>query len=859
MKTLHKLLLAAVGVLFAALSAQADLPFRNHRYDGFKVLTVNSEHIVFIGNSITNMHEWSEAFGNHNVLNRGNSGAVTQEMLENLESVLPGQPAKIFFMMGTNDLGTSGLNTAAYVAGQMRTALKRCAIESPQTEIYVQSILPSTSGIRTLALERETNDSLQKICTEFGATYIDLFDDLMGITTGTLSLDYLHLKASAYRIWCQKVAHYVGSDCVYPEDATDNAAGLSSVHGMRASSFGMLPVADGDILMIGDGTINGGEWHELLHSGKVKKRASGWGVPGADISTMSSMLNNIFKGRSDNGEPAQVCIYLGASEIIHGTTALATVETNYKTMVEKVRELAPNARILLQALMPCSTSSTNTNRVVPFNTWMQTLAEGMDNVEYVDDYTPMVSNGVANSEYFTGNYIYGKGYAKLSQILAEKLGDDEVTPTTDEEAAANLARFEARQSLANAIGTIESLPIGTEMAAYSPEAAASALESVEAAYALLGNASATNEELAAEANRLEEILAALLPQLNLPPVSTEGNEVWLQMYTPLRNSCYITSNGAGSQLTGEPANSNEASMWKLVERTDKSGTYDIVNRADGSYINPSATYNAAVSTSASAPSAGWELSYSNTPGCFIIRSGTVQLNQTVADAHDDAIFNWSSGRDGLDRDDAGCQYRFVEVSDIEVPEGAEKVTLGVSLATGAFSNPSQAVNKLWTSTSTSPQLTFSSGTANNMASTDNDLLIYVGSKTTSCTYTLQVTTADYVITGYEFDFSNHDHTNAITLTAEGQTFTTSQEVQHVEVTGLKSQTAAFEIAGANSPVRLQNFYVTISSTKVTPDTGIESVVTDKASVRAVYDLQGRRVARPERGFYIVDGEKVILK
>lgn len=858
MKTLHKLLFAIFGVLFFALSAQADLPFRNHRYDGFKVLTVNSQHIVFIGNSITNMHEWAEAFGNPNVLNRGNSGAVTDEMLENLEGVLAGRPAKIFFMMGTNDLGTSGMNTAEYVTTNMRAALKRCAKESPETEVYIQSILPSSVGLRTLAIEKQTNDSLKKICAEYNATYVDLWDDLMGIVDGDLSLDGLHLNASAYRIWCNKIASYVGSACTYPADATDNAAGLTSAHGMRATCFGMSPIADGDIIMIGDATINGGEWHELLHSSKVKKRASGWGIPGADISTMSQMLNNIFKGRSDNGEPAQVCIYLGASEIIHGTTALATVETNYQTFVENVRTLAPNARILLQALMPCSTASTNTSRVVPFNTWLQTLATEMENVEYVDDYTPMVKDGVANTDYFTGNYIYGKGYAKLSQVLAEKLGSD-VTPTTDEEAAANLARFEARQSLANAIGTIESLNIGSDIAAYSPENAASALESVDTAYALLADVTATNEAIAAEATRLEEILAALLPKLNLPPVSTEDNEVWLQMYTPLRNSRYITSNGAGAQLTGTAANSNTQSMWKLVERTDVSGTYNIVNRADGSYINPSATYNAAVSTSAAVPSAGWELSYSNTPGCFIIRSGTVQLNQTIATSQGNAIYNWSSGRDGLDRDDTGCQYRFIVVSDIEEIEGAEKDTLSVSLATGAFSNPSSSYNKLWTSTSTSPQLTFSSGTANNMSSTDDDLLIHVGSKTSSCTYTLTVTSSDYVITGYKFDFSNHNHTNAITLTVGGETFTTSQTAQHAEVTGLNSQTATFDIAGANSPVRLQDFYVMVRSTKGSSETGIEDVTADKSTVRLVYDLQGKRVMQPTKGIYIVNGEKVILK
>ena len=57
---------------------KADLPFRNHRYDAFKVLSTNDKSIVFIGNSITNMNEWWETFSsNPNVMNRGVSGAVT--------------------------------------------------------------------------------------------------------------------------------------------------------------------------------------------------------------------------------------------------------------------------------------------------------------------------------------------------------------------------------------------------------------------------------------------------------------------------------------------------------------------------------------------------------------------------------------------------------------------------------------------------------------------------------------------------------------------------------------------------------------------------------------------------------------
>ena len=63
-------------LLCTATTIFADLPFRNYRYDAFKPLPVTSDNIVFIGNSITNMHEWWEAFGNHNVVNRGVSASV---------------------------------------------------------------------------------------------------------------------------------------------------------------------------------------------------------------------------------------------------------------------------------------------------------------------------------------------------------------------------------------------------------------------------------------------------------------------------------------------------------------------------------------------------------------------------------------------------------------------------------------------------------------------------------------------------------------------------------------------------------------------------------------------------------------
>ena len=139
---MKKTLLTLCGLLLFVANAMADLPFRLYRYDGFKTHKIDNQSIVFLGNSITNMHEWWEAFGNPHIVNRGVNGAESPIMLQHLEAVLVGHPDKIFFMMGTNDLGTAGMNDPAFVANSVRTALKRCQKESPTTKVYFQSILP---------------------------------------------------------------------------------------------------------------------------------------------------------------------------------------------------------------------------------------------------------------------------------------------------------------------------------------------------------------------------------------------------------------------------------------------------------------------------------------------------------------------------------------------------------------------------------------------------------------------------------------------------------------------------------------------------------------------------------------------
>ena len=70
----------------------------------FEELPVTSKDIIFLGNSITNGGEWSELLNNKHVKNRGISGDICMGVYDRLDAILKGKPAKIFLLIGINDV-----------------------------------------------------------------------------------------------------------------------------------------------------------------------------------------------------------------------------------------------------------------------------------------------------------------------------------------------------------------------------------------------------------------------------------------------------------------------------------------------------------------------------------------------------------------------------------------------------------------------------------------------------------------------------------------------------------------------------------------------------------------------------------
>ena len=825
----------SLTLLFAALlafaAAWADEPFRKHRYDLFKVLPPAEGSIVFVGNSITDMHPWVESFrgdeGALPIVNRGNSGTYSTEQSANLESYLVNKPEKFFMMIGTNDIATSGgLNfEPAQVLAYVKSIVKRVHKRSPETQVYLYSILNNNTSNRPAERWLETNRLVKAFVDETNEdwlNYIDLYDLLTDVASGGVwSYDGLHLTAASYQKWCEAfyergllLGNWGTVHPTYPSNASSSQqdGGLTGSHGMRATYFSLLPITSDDILFFGDEEVKNGEWNELFGNPHFKNRGSGWGYGGLSLTNMKKLVETTFaRTEVDKLHPKAVLLYAGTSEAI-GSDDLETMKLNYIRVIEAIMAEAPEARIFVIGLHPTNNATTNTTRIAPFNAFLSEW--GPDQVKYIDCYTPFLNGDVADTKYIKNtNYLYGLGYVKMANIIKDALTayfpDETFNVLTEEAAAENIRQAERRNAIGQALTAGDIVPLGEGMGQYGEAGMAAFNAKAEEAYELLTHASISETEATNMANALN---TALAEALNLPAESTESEEHWYQMRSLRLPDYYVSATAAGAAgvVGSNSTAASAASMWKFVKRTD--GTFDIINRQHGTYLSPAAAYDSQIQTATAQPAAGWTLSYANTQGYYIISSGTVQLNQTQAGLSY-KIYNWSSESNlGSDRSDTGCQFLIEDAPEPEEPAGVLTYTidkLNGSLYNGTTENA--PYNSVWKSTAT-PQLTFTAN-ANNMNWKDNNVQLFSGSSA-NATYTLAAPSG-YVIDSYSFTFANNGHSTGLTLAfSGGPSYTTSTTAQTHSQTGLSESSVTFTLSGTNlQGVVLSDFTVKVKATE----------------------------------------------
>ncbi len=184
-----------------------------HKKEHFEMLPDTENEIVFLGNSITDNCEWAELFNNPNIKNRGIGGDDTDGILERLSEVTNSKPSKIFIMIGTNDLAYG--KTVDHVVSNYHNIIDSIRLQSPETDIYIQSVLPTEDAIHFTRKNSDIisiNEELVKLASEKNTKYIDLFP-LFATEDHKLNPDYsidgLHLNGKGYMLWKQAIEKYV--------------------------------------------------------------------------------------------------------------------------------------------------------------------------------------------------------------------------------------------------------------------------------------------------------------------------------------------------------------------------------------------------------------------------------------------------------------------------------------------------------------------------------------------------------------------------------------------------------------------------------------------------------------------------
>lgn len=187
------------------------------RVELFKSYPNSKKDIIFVGNSITQGVDWAELLQNKYARNRGISGDITYGVLERLDEITEGKPAKVFVLIGINDIEHNIPDSL--IVNNYRRIITRIKAESPKTKIYFHTLLPVNNEFTQFKKHYNkdehilfVNTELKKIAAEENITLIDLhphFLDASNKLDKRYTVDGLHLNAEGYKVWAGILKAYL--------------------------------------------------------------------------------------------------------------------------------------------------------------------------------------------------------------------------------------------------------------------------------------------------------------------------------------------------------------------------------------------------------------------------------------------------------------------------------------------------------------------------------------------------------------------------------------------------------------------------------------------------------------------------
>ncbi len=189
--------------------------------------TARRGEIVCAGSSLMEMFPVSqlaqEAGCEKVIYNRGVSGFITDELLENLDvCILDLKPARLFINIGTNDLNDPAV-TADDLMKKYDCILNLVEAALPQTEIYLMAYYPvnyeaaaedmkECLRVRNNGRINEANEHVRKLAEKHGKRYIDvnrMLKDEEGRLRAEFTIEGMHINEQGYRAMFPDFLAYV--------------------------------------------------------------------------------------------------------------------------------------------------------------------------------------------------------------------------------------------------------------------------------------------------------------------------------------------------------------------------------------------------------------------------------------------------------------------------------------------------------------------------------------------------------------------------------------------------------------------------------------------------------------------------
>ena len=179
------------------------------KVEQFRSFPNSSSDIIFLGNSITAGTDWMELLGRTDVRNRGISGDITFGVLERLDEVVEGKPAKVFILIGINDISRNVPDS--FIIDNYRKMIQRIKTGSPQTKIYFHTLMPVNNEYTQFKNHYNkdehilfVNEELKKLAAREKITVIDLYPHFLNAEKKLdkkFTIDGLHLNVEGYKVW----------------------------------------------------------------------------------------------------------------------------------------------------------------------------------------------------------------------------------------------------------------------------------------------------------------------------------------------------------------------------------------------------------------------------------------------------------------------------------------------------------------------------------------------------------------------------------------------------------------------------------------------------------------------------------